>query len=212
MGIQTGWGGLNIIYIASLFNLIALCCLLQMYSQLAPLCPFTSLCTFWPSSNHWHTSQNLWGMWKRKIQETPIPNFKIKGTKTTWSSSFQSGWNSSSLHWQIQVYHHFLRWLLFIWGYVLPQKEKWRVRCIQQYKAWAKRQLGTTLKCRQFDQGGEFLSNEQKTYMAENKFEYQTYMPDSPQQKVPANHCKWSWGHAASRWLLQQFLDISCEG
>lgn len=46
MGIQTGWAGLNIIYIASLFNLIALCCLLQMYSQLAPLCPFTSLCTF----------------------------------------------------------------------------------------------------------------------------------------------------------------------
>ena len=32
------------------------------------------------------------------------------------------------------------------------------------YKAWAKWQLGTKLKCRWFDQGGEFLSNEQKTY------------------------------------------------
>ena len=84
-------------------------------------------------------------MWKRKIQETPFPNFKIKGTKTTQSSSFQSGRNASSLHWWIQVYHHLLRWLLFIWGYVLPQKVKWRVRCIQQYKAWAKHQLGTTL-------------------------------------------------------------------
>ena len=30
------------------------------------------------------------------------------------------------------------------------------------YKAWAERQLGTTLKCRQFDHGGEFLSNKQK--------------------------------------------------
>ena len=50
------------------------------------------------------------------------------------------------------------------------------------YKVWAERQLGTTLKCRQFDWGGEFLSNEQKTYMAENGIEYQTSMPDSPQQ------------------------------
>ena len=45
------------------------------------------------------------------------------------------------------------------------------------YKAWAKRQLVTTLKCRQFNHGGEFLSNEQKTYMAD-----QMSMPDSPQQ------------------------------
>ena len=50
------------------------------------------------------------------------------------------------------------------------------------YKAWDERQLGTTLKCRQFDRGGEFLSNEQKSYMAENGIEYQTSMPDSPQQ------------------------------
>ena len=54
------------------------------------------------------------------------------------------------------------------------------------YKAWAKRQLGTTLKCRQFDQGGEFLSNEQKVYMAENRIEYQMSMPDSPQQNGQA--------------------------
>ena len=50
------------------------------------------------------------------------------------------------------------------------------------YKAWVERQLGTTLKCRWFNRGGEFLSNEQKTYMAENGIEYQSSMPDSPQQ------------------------------
>ena len=50
------------------------------------------------------------------------------------------------------------------------------------YKAWAERQLGTTLKCRQFDWGGEFLSNEQKAYMAENRIKYQMSMPDSLQQ------------------------------
>ena len=52
----------------------------------------------------------------------------------------------------------------------------------KQYKAWAKSQLGTTLKCRQFDRGGEFLSNEQKAYMIENGIETQTSMPDSLQQ------------------------------
>ena len=52
----------------------------------------------------------------------------------------------------------------------------------KQYKAWAERQLGTTLKCRQFDRGGEFLSNEQKTYMIENRIETQMSMPDTPQQ------------------------------
>ena len=56
----------------------------------------------------------------------------------------------------------------------------------KQYKAWAKRQLDTTLKCRRFDQGGEFLSNEQKTYMIENGIEVQTSMPDNPQQNGQA--------------------------
>ena len=52
----------------------------------------------------------------------------------------------------------------------------------KQYKAWAERQLGTTLKCRRFDHGGEFLSNKQKTYMIENRIETQMSMPDTPQQ------------------------------
>ena len=52
----------------------------------------------------------------------------------------------------------------------------------KQYKAWAERQLGTTLKCRRFDRGGEFISNEQKTYMRENGIETQISMPDTPQQ------------------------------
>ena len=52
----------------------------------------------------------------------------------------------------------------------------------KHYKVWGKRQLGTTLKCRQFDCGGEFLSNEQKTYMIENGIETQMSMPDALQQ------------------------------
>ena len=52
----------------------------------------------------------------------------------------------------------------------------------KQYKAWAERQLGTTLKCRQFDRGGEFLSNEQNAYMIENEIETQMSMPDTLQQ------------------------------
>ena len=46
------------------------------------------------------------------------------------------------------------------------------------YQAWAKRQTGTTLKCKQTDHGGEFLSNEQKTYLKENGIKHQMSMPD----------------------------------
>ena len=52
----------------------------------------------------------------------------------------------------------------------------------KQYKAWAERQHGTTLKCRRFNQGVEFLSNQQKAYMIGNRIETQTSMPDTPQQ------------------------------
>ena len=52
----------------------------------------------------------------------------------------------------------------------------------KQYKVWAKRQLNTTLKCRRFDHGGEFLSNEQKAYMIENGIEVQASMQDSLKQ------------------------------
>ena len=30
--------------------------------------------------------------------------------------------------------------------------------------------------------------------------------------KVPVNYRKWSWGYVTSRWLIQWFLDICCEG
>ena len=62
------------------------------------------------------------------------------------------------------------------------KKKSDKFAAFKQYKAWAKRQLGTTLKCRWFDHGGEFLSNELKTYMIENGIETQKSMPDSPQQ------------------------------
>ena len=64
--------------------------------------------------------------------------------------------------------------------YLKHQNEEFTA--FKTYKAWAKRQLGTTLKCKQTDRGGEFLSNEQKTYMAENGIEHQMSMPDSLQQ------------------------------
>ena len=74
----------------------------------------------------------------------------------------------------------------------------------KQYKAWAKRQLSTTLKSRQFDQGGEFLSNKQKTYMTENGIEIQMTMPDTLQQNGQAerfqqtiiNGAEAMWHHA----------------
>ena len=67
------------------------------------------------------------------------------------------------------------------------------------YKAWAKWQLSTTLKCRQSDHGGEFLSNEQKAYMAENGIEYQMSMPDSLQQNGQVERFQQTiinWGEA----------------
>ena len=62
--------------------------------------------------------------------------------------------------------------------FYLKHKNK-EFAAFKTYKVWDKRQLGTTLKCRQFDWGGEFLSNEQKTYLTENGIELQ--LPDSPQ-------------------------------
>ena len=85
----------------------------------------------WSSPNHRCTSRSLWGMRKRKVQETPFPCFEIEGNTTTQFGSFRSGRNASSLHWQIQIYCHLLRWLFILWGYVLPQKEEWWICCIQ---------------------------------------------------------------------------------
>ena len=50
------------------------------------------------------------------------------------------------------------------------------------YKAWPERQLGTKLKCKRTDCGGEFMSKEQKAYLTKNGIEHQTSMPDSLQQ------------------------------
>ena len=52
----------------------------------------------------------------------------------------------------------------------------------KSYKAWAKHQLGTTLKCKRTDRGGEFMSKEQKAYLTENGIGHQMSMPDSLQQ------------------------------
>ena len=81
----------------------------------------------------------------------------------------------------------------------------------KQYKAWAEWQLSTTLKCRRFDRGGEFLSNEQKSYMIENGIETQLSMPDTLQQNGRAerfqqtivNGAEAMWHHTG---LLNGFL------
>ena len=62
------------------------------------------------------------------------------------------------------------------------KKKSENFTAFKAYKAWAKQQIGTTLKYRQFDQREECLSNKQKAYMAENRIECQTSMPDSLQQ------------------------------
>ena len=70
---------------------------------------------------------------------------------------------------------------LFVVMFYLKHKNE-EFTAFKTYKAWAERQLSTTLKCKRTDQGGEFMSNEQKIYLAENGIEHQTSMPDSPQQ------------------------------
>ena len=65
---------------------------------------------------------------------------------------------------------------------VYLKKKSEEFTAFKQYKVWAKQQLDTTLKCRRFDHGGKFLSNEQKNYMIENGIETQMSMPDTLQQ------------------------------
>ena len=65
--------------------------------------------------------------------------------------------------------------------FYLKHKNK-EFTAFKTYKAWAERQLNTKLKCKQTDHGGEFMSKEQKAYLAENGIKHQMSMPDSPQQ------------------------------
>ena len=62
--------------------------------------------------------------------------------------------------------------------FYLKHKNK-EFAAFKTYKAWDERQLDTTLKCKQTDCGGEFMSKEQKTYLTENRIEHQMSMPDS---------------------------------
>ena len=61
------------------------------------------------------------------------------------------------------------------------------------YKVWAKRQLGTTLKCKQTDHGGEFMPNEQKAEQNRTPNVHAKHSTTKwTSRKVPANHHKWS--------------------
>ena len=99
-------------------------------------------------------------------------------------------------------------------GVIIYLKKKSKeFAAFKQYKAWAKRQLRTTLKCKRCDWGGEFLSNEQKSYLTENGIELQLSMPDSLQQnghmerfqQTIINGAEAMWHHTG---LSNSFLDI----
>ena len=160
---------------------------------------------------------SMWGMWKRNVQETSFPNSTIESKATLRSYSFRSGWNASSLHWWIQVYHHLLRWLFFIWGHVLPQNKKWRIHCIQtiqsrgQMTTWHHTKMQTIWLRRRVSvkqAKGLYHREQNRISNVHARFSTTKWMSG----KVPANHCKWSWGHVASHWLIQWFLDTCCEG
>ena len=68
--------------------------------------------------------------------------------------------------------------------YLKSKDEKFTT--FKAYQAWAERQIGTTLQYKLTDQGGEFLSNEQKAYLKDNGIKHQMSMPDSPQQNGQA--------------------------
>ena len=170
----------------------------------------------WSSSNHQRTFGSLWVMWKEKVQETPFPSFEIEGTMTTQFGSFQSGQNASSLHWQIQVYCNLLRWLLILWGHVLPQKEKRWVRCIQAIQGLGRKTTQHHIKMQMIWSWRrvpiKWMKNIHDREWNWNPNVHARYSTTKwTSRKVPANHRKWSWGHAASSWLIQWFLDICYE-
>ena len=152
-------------------------------------------------------------MWKRKVQETSSPIFKIKGKATTQSGTFWSGWDASSLYWWIQVYCYLLRQLFFIWDDVLFETQKWRIRCIQGLQG-----LGQEATHYYFKMQALWLRRRIPVKWTKNIYgrEWNTIPNVHARQsttkwtsrKVPANHHKWSWGYVASHWLIQQFLDI----
>ena len=73
----------------------------------------------------------VWTRFRRFRNQTVASlTIKIWGKETTGFNSFWSGWNASSFHWQIQVYHNLLRWSFFIWSNLLSQKEEQRIHSI----------------------------------------------------------------------------------
>ena len=136
----------------------------------------------WSSPNHWCSSRSLWGMWKRKVQETSFPIFEIKGIMTL--DLVHSNLDKMPVL-SIGGYKYTATYLddhssFRVMFYLKHKNEEFTA--FKTYKAWAKRQLHTKLKCKQTDRGGEFMSKEQKAYLTENRIEHQTSMPDSSQQ------------------------------
>ena len=158
----------------------------------------------WSSSNHWSTTWCLWRMWKGKSKR---PLFPASKSRAKWPLDLIHSDLDEMPVLSIGGYKYTTTYLdnyssFGVMFYLKNKNEEFSVFKI--YKAWAKRQLCTTFTCRWFDWGGEFLSNEQKTYMAENGIEYQMSMSDSPQQngwverfqQTIVNGAEAMWHHA----------------
>ena len=124
----------------------------------------------------------MWGLWKSKIKWLPFPPSKSRAARPIdlvhsdldefpICSIGSYKWTSTYLG------DHSSYEVMF---YLKSEDEEFTT--FKAYKTWAKTQLGTTLKCKQTDWGGEFLSNEQKTYLKENRIKHQMSMLDLPQQ------------------------------
>ena len=136
-------------------------------------------------------------MWKRKVQETrakkPLDLVHYDLDKMPVLSIGRYKYTATYL------WDHSSFGVIF---YLKKKSEEFAAFKI--YKVWAKRQLSTTLKCKQTDHGGVFLSNEWKVYLAENRIEHQMSMPDSPQQngwaerfqQTIVNRAEAMWHHA----------------
>ena len=102
-------------------------------------------------------------------------------------------------------------------GVMFYLKKKWRIHCIQtiQNLGWKTTQhhieMQTIWSWRKVPiKWAKELHDREQNWNPNVHARHSTTKWMSG--KVPANHHKWSWGHAASHWLIQWFLDICCEG
>ena len=103
----------------------------------------------------------MWGLWKQESKRPPFPALRSRAKQPL--DLIHSDLDKMPVL-SIGRYKYTTTYLgnysLFGVMFYLKHKNE-EFATFKTYRAWAERQLGTTLKCRQFDQGGEFLSNHQ---------------------------------------------------